>query len=93
MVMKRGQNVKMFLSQPPAPENDEERFWSNLCNRIGNGQVIPILSNGMVYDLVFSKALGDEQPADAAPLPNGAPAPETRAGRGRIRKMKSRCSS
>lgn len=65
MVMKRGQNVKMFLSQTMAPENDEDRFWSNLVNRIGNGQVIPIISNSMIYDLVFSKALGEE-PAPGA---------------------------
>lgn len=67
MVMKRGQNVKMFLSQPLAPENDEDRFWNNLVNRIGNGQVIPIISNGMVYDLVFSKALGEEPAAENSP--------------------------
>lgn len=57
MVMKRGQNVKMFLSQPPVPENDEERFWGNLSSRIGSGQVIPIISNQLFYDLIFSQAL------------------------------------
>jgi hypothetical protein len=49
--MKRGQNVKMFLSQPLAPENDEERFWGDLSNRVGDGQVIPIISNQLFYDL------------------------------------------
>ncbi len=72
MVMKRGQNVKMFLSQPPAPENDEDRFWNNLCNRIGSGQVIPILGNALIYDLVFSKALGEDPAAAPAPANGGA---------------------
>lgn len=67
MGMKRGQNVKMFLSQPLAPESDEDRFWNNLVNRVGNGQVIPILSNGMIYDLVFSKVLGEEAVSEAVP--------------------------
>lgn len=61
MVMKRGQNVKLFLSQPPVPVNDEERFWGNLSGRIGGGQVIPIISNQLFYDLVFSQALGGSE--------------------------------
>jgi hypothetical protein len=76
MVMKRGQSVQMFLTQPQAPENDEERFWSNLVNRISNGQVIPILSNGLIYDLVFSKALGDGSAPDSASTPGAGAAPQ-----------------
>lgn len=62
--MKRGQNVKMFLSQPPTPENDEDRFWGNLSSRIGNGQVIPIVSNQLFYNLIFSQALAGGEEGD-----------------------------
>ncbi len=73
MVMKRGQNVKMFLIQPQAPETDEDRFWNHLVNRISNSQVIPILSNGLIYDLVFNQALGEEPAQESGE--NGAEPP------------------
>jgi hypothetical protein len=57
-------------------EAEPAGFWPELCQRIADGQVIPIVSNAISNDLIFASLLEPEPapPAgDGQPAANGAP--------------------
>lgn len=53
----RGQAWEMFLNPAQPADSGEDAYWEKVCSRIASGQLIPIISGGMVYDMVFSKML------------------------------------
>ncbi len=55
----RGLILKTARTQSQVIETDQDRFWGNMTNRIKGGTVIPILSNNLIYDMIFGKLLVD----------------------------------
>jgi len=57
-------------------EAEPTNIWAELCQRIAEGQVIPIISNSLYFDLVFASLLVESEPAasDGRTKENGAEA-------------------
>ncbi len=47
-------------------ESEPDGFWPELCQRIADGQVIPIVSNAIFNDLIFTSLLGEGDGPDEA---------------------------
>lgn len=67
------QRLKEWTEQKRKKEQEAEpaNIWSELCQRIADGQVIPIVGNSIYYDLVFASLLTEPEPAAPEGEANG----------------------
>jgi hypothetical protein len=70
--LKRGAALNLLTSRSRQAERSSDSEWTEVCRRIKDGRIVPVISNSLYLDSTFSALI--EQAAQAGP-DAGAPVP------------------